>query len=263
MATEVDGATVRGWLCLPAEGDSPAPLMLWIHGGPFSSFNAWSWRWNPWVAVAHGWAVLMPDPALSTGYGPGFIARAWPHRAGRVWADLEALLETVLDRSDVDGARTACLGASFGGYMTNWVAGHTDRFGAIVTHSGSWALDQKNDTADVAHNWLTWFGRPAEHPDWYAENSPHHFADRIRTPMLITHGNRDYRVPVGEALRLWWDLVSRWDGDPAELPHRFLNFTGENHWILSPANYEIWYGTVLGFCGEHVLGRPWTRPDLL
>ena len=163
----------------------------------------------------------------------------------------------------MDGARTACLGASFGGYMTNWVAGHTDRFGAIVTHSGSWALDQKNDTADVAHNWLTWFGRPAEHPDWYAENSPHHFADRIRTPMLITHGNRDYRVPVGEALRLWWDLVSRWDGDPAELPHRFLNFTGENHWILSPANYEIWYETVLGFCGEHVLGRPWTRPDLL
>ena len=190
--------------------------MLWIHGGPFSSFNSWSWRWNPWVAVAHGWAVLMPDPALSTGYGPDFVARAWPHRAGPVWADLEALLDAVVVRSDVDGERTACLGASFGGYMTNWVAGHTDRFGAIVTHSGTWALDQKNDTADVAHNWLTWFGRPADHPDWYADNSPHHFADRISTPMLITHGNRDYRVPFSEALRLWWDLVSRWDGEPAD-----------------------------------------------
>ena len=256
VATEVDGASVRGWLCLPPEGDGPAPLMLWIHGGPFSSFNSWSWRWNPWVAVAHGWAVLMPDPALSTGYGPDFIARAWPHRAGPVWADLEALLDAVVVRSDVDGERTACLGASFGGYLTNWVAGHTDRFGAIVTHSGTWALDQKNDTADVAHNWLTWFGRPADHPDWYADNSPHHFADRISTPMLITHGNRDYRVPVSEALRLWWDLVSRWDGDPTALPHRFLNFTGENHWILSPANSEIWYETVLGFCGQHVLGRP-------
>jgi dipeptidyl aminopeptidase/acylaminoacyl peptidase len=263
VATEVDGASVRGWLCLPPEGDGPAPLMLWIHGGPFSSFNSWSWRWNPWVAVAHGWAVLMPDPALSTGYGPDFIARAWPHRAGPVWADLEALLDAVVVRSDVDGERTACLGASFGGYMTNWVAGHTDRFGAIVTHSGTWALDQKNDTADVAHNWLTWFGRPADHPDWYADNSPHHFADRISTPMLITHGNRDYRVPVSEALRLWWDLVSRWDGEPAELPHRFLNFTGENHWILSPANSEIWYETVLGFCGQHVLGRPSTRSELL
>jgi len=263
VATEVDGATVRGWLCLPPDGDGPAPLMLWIHGGPFSSFNAWSWRWNPWVPVAHGWAVLMPDPALSTGYGPDFIARAWPHRAGRVWADLEALLDAVVERSDVDGGRTACLGASFGGYMTNWVAGHTDRFAAIVTHSGTWALDQKNDTADVAHNWLTWFGRPADHPDWYEENSPHRFADRIGTPMLITHGNKDYRVPVSEALRLWWDLVSRWDGDADELPHRFLNFTGENHWILSPANSEIWYETVLGFCGQHVLGRPWARPELL
>jgi dipeptidyl aminopeptidase/acylaminoacyl peptidase len=263
VATEVDGATVRGWLCLPPDGEDPAPLMLWIHGGPFSSFNAWSWRWNPWVAVARGWAVLLPDPALSTGYGPDFIARAWPHRAGRVWADLEALLDAVVKRSDVDGDRTACLGGSFGGYMANWVAGHTDRFGAIVTHSGTWALDQKNDTADVAHNWLAWFGRPTDHPDWYAENSPHRFADRISTPMLITHGNKDYRVPVSEALRLWWDLVSRWDGDPDELPHRFLNFTGENHWILSPANSEIWYETVLGFCGQHVLRRPWTAPELL
>ena len=81
--------------------------------------------------------------------------------------------------------------------------------------------------------------------------------------MLITHGNKDYRVPVSEALRLWWDLVSRWDGDPDALPHRFLNFTGENHWILSPANSRIWYETVLGFCGQHVLGRPWARPELI
>ena len=254
---------VHGWLCLPADTGAPAPLMLWIHGGPFSSVNSWSWRWNPWVAVARGWAVLLPDPALSTGYGADWIARAWPHRAAPVWADLEAILDEVVARPDVDGTRTACLGASFGGYLTNWVAGHTDRFGAIVTHSGTWALDQKNDTADVAAGWNAWFGRPAEHPDWYEENSPHRTADAIRTPMLVVHGNRDYRVPVSEALRLWWDLVSRWDGDPAALPHRFLNFTGENHWILTPANAEVWYDTVLGFCAEHVLGRPWTPSPLL
>ena len=253
---------VHGWLCRP-EGDGPHPLMLWIHGGPFSSWNSWSWRWNPWVAVARGWAVLLPDPALSTGYGQDWIDRAWPHRAAPVWADLETVLDEVVARPDVDGDRVACLGASFGGYLTNWIAGHTDRFGAIVTHSGTWALDQKNDTADVARGWLTWFGRPADHPDWYAENSPHHFADRIRTPMLVVHGNRDYRVPVSEALRLWWDLVSRWEGDPDALPHRFLNFPGENHWILSPANAEVWYDTVLGFCDQHVRGRPWTPTDLL
>jgi dipeptidyl aminopeptidase/acylaminoacyl peptidase len=259
---EVEAGGVRGWLCLP-EGDAPAPLMLWIHGGPFASFNSWSWRWNPWVAVARGWAVLMPDPALSTGYGPGWIDRAWPHRAAPVWADLEGLLDAVVERPDVEGTRTACLGASFGGYMTNWIAGHTDRFGAIVTHSGTWALDQKNTVADVAYAWQDYFGRPGDNPEWYAENSPHHFADEIRTPMLVIHGNRDYRVPVGEAVRLWWDLVSRWDGDPAGLPHRFLNFTGENHWILSPANAEVWWDAVLGFCGEHVLGAPWTPSALL
>jgi dipeptidyl aminopeptidase/acylaminoacyl peptidase len=262
VTAQVAGATVHGWLCLP-EGGGPAPLMQWIHGGPFASFNSWSWRWNPWVAVAHGWAVLMPDPALSTGFGQGWVERAWPHRAAPVWADIEGLLDAVVARSDIDGDRTACLGASFGGYLTNWIAGHTDRFGAIVTHSGTWALDQKNDTADVAYHWRAWFGTPAEHPDWYAENSPHLFADRIRTPMLITHGNRDYRVPVSEGLRLWWDLVSRWDGEPADLPHRFLNFTGENHWILSPANAQIWWETVLGFCAARVLGREWTPSELL
>jgi dipeptidyl aminopeptidase/acylaminoacyl peptidase len=81
--------------------------------------------------------------------------------------------------------------------------------------------------------------------------------------MLIVHGNRDYRVPVSEALRLWWDLVSRYDGSPETMPHRFLQLTGENHWVLSPANAEIWWDAVLGFCGQHVLDRPWTPSALL
>lgn len=253
--TEVDvqcaGATVRGWLCLPADG-APAPLMMWVHGGPFLSSNSWSWRWNPWVAVARGYAVLLPDPALSTGYGPDFIARAWPHRAAQVWRDLEALLDAVVARPDIDGTRTACLGGSFGGYMTNWIAGHTDRFAAIVTHAGLWALDQQHTTTDGAAWKSNLFGTPADHPEWYAENSPHNFADRIRTPMLVVHGNRDYRVPISEALRLWWDLVSRFTGEPDDLPHRFLQLTGENHWVLSPANVELWYETVLDFCAQHV-----------
>jgi dipeptidyl aminopeptidase/acylaminoacyl peptidase len=163
----------------------------------------------------------------------------------------------------VDRSRVALLGASFGGFMTNWIAGHTDRFQAIVTHAGLWALDQQHATTDAAHYKTGIFGTLAEHPEWYAAYSPHNFVDEIATPMLIAHGNRDYRVPVSEALRLWWDLVSRWKGDPADLPHRFLQLTGENHWVLSPANAEIWYDTVLGFCAEHVLGRSWTPSPLL
>jgi dipeptidyl aminopeptidase/acylaminoacyl peptidase len=263
VEAEVDGAIVRGWLCRPHDPSTPAPLMQWIHGGPFMSYNSWSWRWSPWAAVARGWAVLLPDPALSTGYGPEWISRAWPHRAGLVWADVEGLLDTVVARPDIDGERTACLGGSFGGYMTNWIAGHSSRFGAIVTHAGLWALDQQHDTTDAAYWKNRLFGEPDEHPAWYAENSPQNFVDAIHTPMLVVHGNRDYRVPISEALRLWWDLVSRWDGEPEELPHRFLNFTGENHWILSPANAEIWYDAVLGFCGQHVLGEKWAPSELL
>jgi dipeptidyl aminopeptidase/acylaminoacyl peptidase len=257
--TMPDGASVRGWLCLPEASVRPAPLMLWVHGGPFLSTNSWSWRWNPWLAVARGYAVLLPDPALSTGYGPDWIARAWPHRAAVVWRDLEALLDEVVQRDGVDAGRTACLGASFGGYLTNWIAGHTDRFDAIVTHAGLWALDQQHTTTDGARWKSGLFGTPAEHPEWYAENSPNNFVDDIVTPMLVVHGNRDYRVPVSEALRLWWDLVSRFDGEPDELPHRFLQLTGENHWVLSPANAVIWYETVLGFCDRHVLGLPGGR----
>jgi dipeptidyl aminopeptidase/acylaminoacyl peptidase len=251
-----DGATVGAWLCLPdrpddAAADAPVPVQVWIHGGPFSSHNAWSWRWCPWVAVARGYAVVMPDPALSTGYGHEWLARAWPHRAHLVWADVEATLDAALQRKELDRSRVACLGGSFGGYMTNWIAGHTNRFKAIVTHAGLWALDQQHTTTDGAAWKTRLFRTPTEHPDWYAENSPHNFVDHIATPMLVVHGNRDYRVPVSEALRLWWDLVSRHDGEPAELPHRFLQFTGENHWILSPANAAIWWRTVQDFVDQH------------
>ncbi len=256
VETTVDGAGVRGWLCLPDQADGPAPLQVWVHGGPFGSWNAWSWRWNPWVAVAHGYAVLLPDPALSTGYGTAGIHRAWPHRAAVVWREVAALLDAVLQRDDVDPERTACLGGSFGGYMTNWIAGHTDRFKAIVTHAGLWALDQQHPTTDAAEYKTRIFETPAEHPDWYADNSPNNFIDSISTPMLVIHGNRDYRVPVSEALRLWWDLVSHFDGAPDELPHRFLQLTGENHWVLSPGNAEIWYAVVLGFLDQHVRGGP-------
>lgn len=254
---DLDGVAVPGWLCLP-DTDGPAPLMTWIHGGPFASWNAWSWRWSPWLAVARGWAVLLPDPALSTGYGAESLARAWPHRAGIVWREIEDLIDGVLSAADLDldPTRTALLGASFGGYLTNWVAGHTDRFGAIVSHAGLWALDQQHKTTDLAELKTGIFGTPVEHPEWYAENSPDRFATNISTPMLVVHGNRDYRVPISEALRLWWDLVSLWPGEPDRLPHRFLQLTGENHWVLSPANAKVWYDTVLAFCDHHVRGGP-------
>lgn len=264
VETDVDGLTVGGWLCTPAAASeaAPAPVMLWIHGGPHGSYNAWSWRWNPWLAVARGWAVLLPDPAMSTGYGHAGLNRGWPRLPDVVWRECETLLDDVLARDELDASRTALLGASFGGFMTNWIAGHSDRFGAIVTHAGLWALDQQHTTTDAAAHKVRVHGHPDDLPEWYRAYSPHHSASAIVTPMLVTHGNRDYRVPVSEALRLWWDLMSGWEGSPASMPHRFLQLTDEHHWVMRPSNAAAWNETVLAFCAQHVLGAD-PIPDAL
>jgi len=206
-----DGTVVRAWLVLPeaASTAAPAPLLLWVHGGPYSSWNAWSWRWNPWLMVARGYAVLLPDPGLSTGYGPEFIARGHGDWGGPPFTDVMAITDAAVARPDIDGARTAMMGGSFGGYMANWIAGHTTRFRAIVSHASLWALDQMFGTTDAPAEWRRQFGRPDAQPERYAANSPHLHAAAITTPMLVIHGDRDYRVPVGEALRLWTDLVAR------------------------------------------------------
>ena len=264
VQTVVDGVQVGGWLCVPegASADDPAPVMLWIHGGPHGSYNAWSWRWCPWLAVARGYAVLLPDPAMSTGYGHAGLNRGWPRRPDVVYTECETLFDQVLTRAELDERRTAMLGASFGGFMANWIAGHSDRFDAIVTHAGLWALDQQHRTTDAAAGKMRVHGHEDANADWYRAYSPHHAAGQVSTPVLITHGNRDYRVPISEALRMWWDLVSGWDGEPETMPHRFLQLTSENHWVLTPANARTWNETVLAFCDQHVrAGEP--VPELL
>jgi dipeptidyl aminopeptidase/acylaminoacyl peptidase len=255
-----DGTEVRAWLVLPhgASAASPAPLLLWIHGGPLSSWNTWHWRWCPHLMAERGYAVLLPDPALSTGYGHANVQRAWGRGgAERVFADLMAITDAALERPDLDASRTAAMGGSYGGYMSNWVAGHTDRFKAIVTHASLWALDQFHATTDVTDWWERQYGSPYENGDLYAAESPRSGLAAIRTPMLVIHGQRDYRVPLSEALRLWTDLQRH------DVPARFLYFPDENHWILKPGNARVWYETVLAFLDHHVLGAEWRPPDLL
>ncbi|MFD2341482.1 S9 family peptidase [Clavibacter tessellarius] len=258
--TAADGARVRGWLMLPegASAEAPAPLLLWIHGGPLNSWNAWSWRWTPQVMVARGYAVLLPDPALSTGYGLDFIARGWDAWGEAPYTDLMSITDAVEARDDVDATRTAALGGSFGGYMANWVAGHTDRFRAIVSHASLWALDQFGPTTDSSQYWQSIFS--AEGLD---RNSPHHSVRDIVTPMLVIHGDRDYRVPIGESLRLWSELAEHHAADDGTTPHRFLVFPDENHWVLKPQQSVVWYRTVLAFLDQHVHGKDFVRPEVL
>lgn len=259
-ATAQDGTELRSWLVLP-EDAAPAPLLLWIHGGPLGSWNSWSWRWNPWLMAAKGYAVLLPDPALSTGYGQAFVQRGWGAWGGPPFDDLMAATDAACEHPRVDAARTAAMGGSFGGYMANWLAGHTNRFAAIVTHASLWALDQFGPTTDVAYYW-----RREMTPQMTAAHSPHRFVEAITTPMLIIHGDKDYRVPIGEALRLWYELLAQ-SGLPAaddgSSPHRFLYFPSEHHWVLAPQHTKIWYQVVLAFLAEHVLGETAELPEIL
>ncbi len=258
-----DGARVRGWLALPegASEAAPAPLLLWVHGGPLGSWNTWSWRWNPWLMVARGYAVLLPDPALSTGYGQEFVQRGWGAWGKAPFTDLMALTDVAAALPEIDDTRTAAMGGSFGGYMANWIAGHTDRFDAIVTHASLWALDQFGPTTDAPYYWAREMS-----PEMAVENSPHLFVADIATPMLVIHGDKDYRVPIGEGLRLWYELLSE-SGLPADdegnTEHRFLYFPAENHWILSPQHAKVWYEVVLAFLAEHVLGERVSMPRIL
>jgi dipeptidyl aminopeptidase/acylaminoacyl peptidase len=254
-----DGSPLRGWLVLPQEAsaESPAPLVLWVHGGPMGSWNAWSWRWCPHLLAERGYAVLLPDPALSTGYGQRMLERGWDGWGKAPYDDVIRMTDAALERADLDGTRTAAMGGSFGGYMANWIATQTDRFDAIVTHASLYALDQFRGTTDDVTFWERVFGDLATKPDRYRDNSPHLYAERIRTPMLVIHGDKDYRVPIGEALRLWTDLMR------AEIPAKFLFFPDENHWILKPGNARLWYDTVLAFLDEHLLGKDFERPALV
>jgi dipeptidyl aminopeptidase/acylaminoacyl peptidase len=258
-ATAADGTRVQSWLVLPegAGPHAPAPLVLWVHGGPLMSWNSWSWRWTPWVLAARGYAVLLPNPALSQGFGQDFVRRGWGEWGGTPYTDLMAAVDAAEALPEIDETRTAAMGGSFGGYMANWIATQTDRFSAIVTHASLWHLDSFSGTTDAAWYWEKEFGDPVAEPRRYDQNSPHRYADAIRTPMLVVHGDKDYRVPIGEGLRLWYDLQKR------GVPSKFLYFPDENHWVLTPGNAVVWYETVLAFLAEHVLGQEWRRPELL
>ena len=258
-ATADDGVGIGSWLLRPADAtaEHPAPLVVFVHGGPLGSWAGWSWRWNANLLVERGYAVLGPDPALSLGYGQDFIQRGWATWGERPYTDVLAAVDAALERPDLDASRTALMGGSFGGYMANWVAGHTDRFRAIVTHASLWELRGFHGTTDEGVWWEQEFGDPYQDPSRYLEHSPHTAVGRIRTPMLVIHGEKDARVPISEALRLWTDLKRN------QVAAKFLYYPDEHHWILKPQNARIWYETVLAFLDEHVLDAEWRRPSLL
>ncbi len=243
-----DKRTVRSFYVEPtAPATGPRKCVLWIHGGPVGQYSdGWHWRWNALVAVAAGYTVAEPNPRGSTGVDSAFIDGVWNNRWGaECYDDLMAVTDALAARPDVDGAHIVAMGGSFGGYMTNWIGAKTDRFAALVTHASIYNMTAFSDTTDVP----AWFhlesGCTPDDPkiDRY---SPHRLVDDWRTPVLIIHGEKDYRVPISEALLLFEALQRR--GVTSEL----LVFPDENHWIMKPRNIRVWYRAWMDFVAKHV-----------
>jgi len=249
--TPGDGGTPVQWFLVePAGMNEPRPLLLWIHGGPVSQFaDGWHWRWNPLVAASAGYAVALPNPRGSTGRGQAFVDAVYGNTwGGACYQDLLAVLDAAAALPSIDGTRLVAMGGSFGGYMANWIGTQTDRFRALVSHAGLFHLHAFYGSTDYPGYMANEFGVHAYEGDGsaYRRYSPDAHVMRWKTPVLLIHGEKDYRVPITEALMAFEAI--RTAGADAEL----LVFPDENHWISRPRNIRAWYTAWLEFVASHL-----------
>jgi dipeptidyl aminopeptidase/acylaminoacyl peptidase len=246
---------VFGYFIYPADFDPKRtyPLAFLIHGGPQGSFDDhWHYRWNPQVYAGHGYATVMIDFHGSTGYGQDFTDAINGDWGGAPFIDLMKGLDHVLLRHPwIDENRMAAAGASFGGYMINWVQGHTDRFKALVCHDGN--LDELMAYFDTEELWFPEWehgGTPWENPDGYRKHSPVNHVQNWKTPELVIHGALDYRVVDTQGLATF-NALQR-----LGVPSRLLYYPDENHWVLKPINSIQWHEVVLDWMDT------WTAPPV-
>ncbi len=222
------------------------PVLLLIHGGPQGSWGeTWSYRWNPQVFASAGYLVVMPNPRGSTGYGQKFIDDINGDWGGRAYDDIMAVTDHIAALPYVDADRMAAAGGSFGGYMIDWILGHTTRFKALVSHSGVYDLrSMAGETEELWFPQWEFKGMPWDNPDMYAKWSPSFFASNFKTPTLVLHGELDYRVPVGQGMQLFTALQLQ------KIPSKIVLFPDEGHWISKPQNSVLWYDQFLEWIGE-------------
>lgn len=258
LEVPVEGGSMQMWFIKPPDYQPGKryPLAFLIHGGPQGGWgDDWSLRWNPQVWAAQGYLVAMPNPTGSSGRGHAYqelVSRDW---GGRPYRDLLAGLEVLRQRPDVDSTRLCAAGASYGGYMVNWIAVHPNPFQALVTHDGVWNLDSMYGTTDELWfpNWE--FGAPPygpNRPTDYDRFSPHRYAENLKTPHLVVHNDLDYRCPVDQGLQLFTALQLH------GVPSKFLNFPDEGHWVLKPANSLRWHQEVFRFLRQYCSPGPAT-----
>ncbi|MGH9495307.1 MAG: prolyl oligopeptidase family serine peptidase [Candidatus Sulfotelmatobacter sp.] len=227
------------------------PLLLLMHGGPENAWdNLFHYRWNPQLFAAAGYVVIAPNFHGSSGFGLKFMDSIKGQWGGAPYEDQMKAVDTALAWPYVDTTRIAAAGASYGGYMANWVEGHTDRFRTIVSHDGLYDLTTMLYSSDLVGGAMQEFkGTPWDNPQALIDQAPATYAKNFKTPMLIIHGGHDYRVPQSQGFAMFQVLQAE------HVPSKLLYFEDENHWVLKPANDILWYHTVLDWLDQ------WVKPD--
>jgi len=243
---------VHGWIVTPADFDPKKkyPVAFLIHGGPQGSFStSFHYRWNPQAYAGAGYAVVTVDFHGSTGYGQAFTDSIQGDWGGKPLEDLQKGLAAALKQNAwMDGERVCALGASYGGYMINWIAGNwSDRFRCLVNHDGN--LDERLAYYDTEELWFPerdHKGTPWDNPESYEKHNPVNYVKNWKTPMLVIHGALDYRVVDTQGMSTFTALQRR------GIPSKFVYFPDENHWVLQPHNSIFWHDTVLEWLDQWI-----------
>jgi dipeptidyl aminopeptidase/acylaminoacyl peptidase len=218
------------------------PLVQLVHGGPVGTFgDSFSFRWNPQAFAAPGYVVAMVNFHGSSSFGQAWVESILGAHPDKPFTDIMKATDHLIAAGYVDPARLAAAGGSYGGFLVNWIAGHTDRFKALVSHAGVYSLLGQSASDAGYGRQHSYGGYPFTNLANVEKWSPNRFSAGFKTPMLILHGERDYRVPVGQGLELYGVLTAK------GVPARLVYYPDENHWILKGQNSKHWYGEVLGW----------------
>ncbi|HYL39267.1 MAG TPA: S9 family peptidase [Bryobacteraceae bacterium] len=246
-----DKTRVQSFVVKPPNFDSNRkyPVLLLIHGGPEGDWGeSWTYRWNAQVFASSGYVVVMPNPRGSFGYGQKFTEEIRDDWGGKVFDDIMAVVDYVTSLPYADSNRMAAAGGSYGGYMIDWMLGHTQKFKAFVSHAG--VFDLRSMFGSTEELWFPLWefnGAPWDNPDSYAKWSPSYFVKDFHTPTLVITGQQDFRVPYTQGLQLFTALQLQ------KVTSKLLEFPDEGHWILKPQNSVLWYNSFLDWIGE------WTK----
>jgi dipeptidyl aminopeptidase/acylaminoacyl peptidase len=254
--TGADGATVYGHVMKPwnAVAGAKYPIAFLVHGGPQGSFgNSWSYRWNPQVYAGAGYATVFIDFHGSTGYGQAFTDSISGDWGGKPLQDLKLGLDAAVKKFPwLDRERSCALGASYGGYMMNWIEGNwSDGFRCIVNHDG--VFDTRGMAYSTEEIWFTEWENGGSYynvPQKHEQFNPVHHVKNWKTPMLVVQGDLDFRIPTTQGLGTFTALQRQ------GIPSKLLMFPDENHWVLKPANSVLWHHTVIDWLDTYTKAKP-------